>query len=109
MERGAGAGVKATELLEDRLLVEAEEGADARGGARPEMGDVVDLVLVQRDRLHEVDLHLVARRDAAHDVTAAEPAAGGEVLQEPIDQPYGVRDCAVRDPSGNLIRIQELR
>ncbi|MDX6358193.1 MAG: hypothetical protein QOH37_1247 [Nocardioidaceae bacterium] len=32
-----------------------------------------------------------------------------EVVQEPIDQPYGVRDCAIRDPAGNLIRIQELR
>src|SRR5690348_13960215 len=30
------------------------------------------------------------------------------VVQEPTDQPYGVRDCAFRDPSGNLIRIQEL-
>jgi uncharacterized glyoxalase superfamily protein PhnB len=36
-------------------------------------------------------------------------ASGAEVVQEPIDQPYGVRDCAVRDPAGNLIRIQELR
>ncbi len=36
-------------------------------------------------------------------------AAGAEVLQEPNDQPYGVRDCAFRDPAGNLIRIQELR
>jgi catechol 2,3-dioxygenase-like lactoylglutathione lyase family enzyme len=35
-------------------------------------------------------------------------AAGAEVVQEPTDQPYGVRDCAVRDPAGNLIRIQEL-
>jgi catechol 2,3-dioxygenase-like lactoylglutathione lyase family enzyme len=32
-----------------------------------------------------------------------------EVVQEPTDQPYGVRDCAVRDPAGNLLRIQELR
>ncbi|CAM5734084.1 Glyoxalase/bleomycin resistance protein OS=Streptomyces fumanus OX=67302 GN=GCM10018772_39020 PE=4 SV=1 [Streptomyces fumanus] len=31
-----------------------------------------------------------------------------EVVQEPTEQPYGVRDCAFRDPSGNLIRIQEL-
>jgi catechol 2,3-dioxygenase-like lactoylglutathione lyase family enzyme len=31
----------------------------------------------------------------------------GEVIQEPTDQPYGVRDCAVRDPAGNLIRIQQ--
>lgn len=30
-----------------------------------------------------------------------------EVVQEPTDQPYGVRDCAFRDPAGNLIRIQE--
>jgi catechol 2,3-dioxygenase-like lactoylglutathione lyase family enzyme len=31
-----------------------------------------------------------------------------EVVQEPTDQPYGVRDCAVRDPAGNLIRINQL-
>jgi catechol 2,3-dioxygenase-like lactoylglutathione lyase family enzyme len=36
-------------------------------------------------------------------------ASGAEVVQEPADQPYGVRDCAFRDPAGNLIRIQELR
>ena len=35
-------------------------------------------------------------------------ASGAEVVQEPTDQPYGVRDCALRDPAGNLIRIQEL-
>jgi catechol 2,3-dioxygenase-like lactoylglutathione lyase family enzyme len=35
--------------------------------------------------------------------------ASAEVVQEPINQPYGVRDCAVRDPAGNLIRIQERR
>jgi predicted enzyme related to lactoylglutathione lyase len=36
-------------------------------------------------------------------------AGGAEVVQEPTEQPYGVRDCAIRDPAGNLIRIQELR
>ena len=36
-------------------------------------------------------------------------ASGAEVVQEPTDQPYGVRDCAFRDPAGNMIRIQELR
>jgi predicted enzyme related to lactoylglutathione lyase len=36
-------------------------------------------------------------------------ASGAEVVQEPIDQPYGVRDCAFRDPAGNHIRINELR
>jgi predicted enzyme related to lactoylglutathione lyase len=35
--------------------------------------------------------------------------SGAEVVQEPIEQPYGDRDCAFRDPAGNLIRIQELR
>jgi catechol 2,3-dioxygenase-like lactoylglutathione lyase family enzyme len=34
---------------------------------------------------------------------------GIEVVEEPTDQPYGVRDCAVRDPAGNLIRIQQRR
>ena len=33
--------------------------------------------------------------------------AGAEVLQEPISQPWGVRDCAFRDPSGNLVRIAQ--
>jgi catechol 2,3-dioxygenase-like lactoylglutathione lyase family enzyme len=36
-------------------------------------------------------------------------AGDAEVVQEPTDQPYGVRDCAFRDPAGNLIRIQEQR
>jgi catechol 2,3-dioxygenase-like lactoylglutathione lyase family enzyme len=36
-------------------------------------------------------------------------ASGAEVVQEPTDQPYGVRDCAFRDPAGNLVRINELR
>ena len=36
-------------------------------------------------------------------------AGGAEIVQEPIEQPYGVRDCAVRDPAGNLLRIQQLR
>jgi uncharacterized glyoxalase superfamily protein PhnB len=34
-------------------------------------------------------------------------AAGAEVVQEPIDQPYGVRDCAFRDPAGNLLRFSQ--
>jgi catechol 2,3-dioxygenase-like lactoylglutathione lyase family enzyme len=34
-------------------------------------------------------------------------SAGAEIVQEPTDQPWGTRDCAVRDPSGNLIRIDQ--
>ncbi|WP_350349928.1 VOC family protein [Agromyces sp. G08B096] len=44
--------------------------------------------------------------DAAFDRVQA---TGAEVAQEPIDQPYGVRDCAFRDPAGNMVRIQEPR
>ncbi|MGI5424038.1 VOC family protein [Streptomyces sp. CA-179760] len=36
-------------------------------------------------------------------------AGDAEVVQEPVDQPYGVRDCAFRDPAGNMIRIQQLK
>jgi catechol 2,3-dioxygenase-like lactoylglutathione lyase family enzyme len=36
-------------------------------------------------------------------------ASDADIVQEPIDQPYGVRDCAVRDPAGNMIRIQQAR
>jgi len=36
-------------------------------------------------------------------------ASDADVVQEPMEQPYGVRDCAVRDPAGNLVRIQELQ
>ncbi len=47
---------------------------------------------------------------AADDVDAAFAEVAGhevEVVQEPIDQPYGIRDCAFRDPAGNLVRIQQ--
>jgi catechol 2,3-dioxygenase-like lactoylglutathione lyase family enzyme len=36
-------------------------------------------------------------------------SSDAEIVQEPIDQPYGVRDCAIRDPAGNMIRIQQQR
>ena len=35
-------------------------------------------------------------------------ASDAEVVQEPTEQPYGIRDCAFRDPAGNQVRIQEL-
>ncbi|AVH61092.1 MULTISPECIES: VOC family protein [Streptomyces] len=51
---------------------------------------------------------LLATKDV--DSTFEQVQAGSaEVVQEPTDQPYGVRDCAFRDPAGNLIRIQEKR
>ncbi|HSY48413.1 MAG TPA: VOC family protein [Thermoanaerobaculia bacterium] len=51
---------------------------------------------------------LLATKDV-NGVFARLQASDAEVVQEPVDQPYGVRDCAVRDPAGNLLRIQELR
>ena len=50
---------------------------------------------------------LLATRDL-DGVFARLQASDAEIVQEPADQPYGVRDCALRDPAGNLIRIQEL-
>ena len=50
---------------------------------------------------------LLATKDL--DATFARLQASAEVVQEPTEQPYGVRDCAFRDPAGNLVRIQELR
>ncbi len=49
---------------------------------------------------------------ATHDLDGAFAklaATGAEVVQEPTDQPYGIRDCAFRDPAGNLVRLQQLR
>jgi catechol 2,3-dioxygenase-like lactoylglutathione lyase family enzyme len=49
---------------------------------------------------------LLAAKDL--DATFDQVQAGGaEVVQEPTNQPYGIRDCAFRDPAGNLIRIQQ--
>ena len=36
-------------------------------------------------------------------------ASGAEIVEAPTEQPYGVRDCSVRDPAGNMIKIQQLR
>ncbi|MBA3781965.1 MAG: VOC family protein [Nocardioides sp.] len=43
------------------------------------------------------------------DSTFERVEARAEVVQEPTEQPYGIRDCAIRDPAGNMVRIQELR
>lgn len=50
--------------------------------------------------LATADLDGVFERLAAADV---------EIVQEPVEQPYGRRDCAVRDPAGNMVRINQLR
>jgi uncharacterized glyoxalase superfamily protein PhnB len=50
---------------------------------------------------------LLATKDLDSAFERLQASSVGEVVQEPTDQPYGVRDCAVRDPAGNLIRIQQ--
>ena len=50
---------------------------------------------------------LVLATDDVDGAFAQIEAAGGEVVQEPTDQPYGVRDCAFRDPAGAMVRIQQ--
>jgi len=52
---------------------------------------------------------LLATKDLDGTFERVQASAEAEVVQEPTEQPYGVRDCAVRDPAGNMVRIQELR
>jgi catechol 2,3-dioxygenase-like lactoylglutathione lyase family enzyme len=49
---------------------------------------------------------VVLATDDVDAVFAAVEATGAEVAQEPMDQPFGVRDCAFRDPAGSMVRIQ---
>ena len=51
---------------------------------------------------------LLATRDL-DDTFEKVQSGDAEVVQEPTEQPYGVRDCALRDPAGNMVRIQEVR
>lgn len=51
--------------------------------------------------------NIVFRTDDLDAVFERVRASGAEVLQEPIDQPWGPRDCAFRDPSGNMVRISQ--
>ena len=52
---------------------------------------------------------LLATADLDGTFERVQASSDAEVVQEPVEQPYGVRDCAFRDPAGNLIRIQEVR
>ena len=50
---------------------------------------------------------VIFRTDSCDETFEKVRASGADVLQEPIDQPYGVRDCSFRDPSGNMVRFSE--
>jgi catechol 2,3-dioxygenase-like lactoylglutathione lyase family enzyme len=66
---------------------------------------------VDRDAMRELvakgDFALFLQADNVDKVFESLRATGIEILQEPIDQPYGVRDAAVRDPSGNHLRLSQ--
>jgi catechol 2,3-dioxygenase-like lactoylglutathione lyase family enzyme len=74
------------------------------GGRSASEGDAL-LSLVTRGSLQAA----IFRTDDLEGTFERVRASGAEVLQEPTSQPWGVRDCAFRDPSGNLVRIQERR
>ncbi|MDO0934306.1 VOC family protein [Streptomyces sp. DG2A-72] len=52
---------------------------------------------------------LLATRDLNGTFEKVQGSDAAEVVQEPAEQPYGVRDCAFRDPAGNMVRIQEVK
>jgi catechol 2,3-dioxygenase-like lactoylglutathione lyase family enzyme len=74
------------------------------GGRSPAEGDAL-LTLVTQGSLQAA----IFRSDDLDATFEKVRASGAEVLQEPASQPWGVRDCAFRDPSGNLVRIQQSR
>ena len=72
------------------------------GGRSQAEGDAY-LALVTQGSLQAA----IFRTDDLDATFEAVRAGGAEILSEPADQPWGVRDCAVRDPSGNLVRIAQ--
>lgn len=72
------------------------------GGRDPAEGDAL-LTLVRTGSL-QAAIFQADDLDAAFEQVRA---SGVEILEEPADRPWGVRDCAVRDPSGNLVRIAQ--
>jgi predicted enzyme related to lactoylglutathione lyase len=96
---------------EFRWITVGAEGQDVdivlsqpHGGRSEAEGDAL-LALVTQGSLQAA----IFRSDDLDATFEKVRASGAEVLQEPVSQPWGVRDCAFRDPSGNLVRIQEGR
>jgi catechol 2,3-dioxygenase-like lactoylglutathione lyase family enzyme len=72
------------------------------GGRSPAEGDAL-LTLVTQGSLQAA----IFKTDDLDTTFEKVQASGAEVLQEPVSQPWGARDCAFRDPSGNLVRIAQ--
>jgi catechol 2,3-dioxygenase-like lactoylglutathione lyase family enzyme len=73
-----------------------------QGGRSPVEADAL-LSLVTKGALQAA----IFRTDDLDETFEKVRASGAEVLQEPVSQPWGARDCAFRDPSGNLVRIAQ--
>jgi predicted enzyme related to lactoylglutathione lyase len=105
--------------LEVRNDVKMEFGRWVTVGTRnqPELGIVLTSVGVGRPPDDAETLRsllakgslagLVFNTDDVDTLFETVRAAGAEVMQEPMDQPYGVRDCAFRDPAGNMVRFNQ--
>jgi catechol 2,3-dioxygenase-like lactoylglutathione lyase family enzyme len=76
--------------------------SEPHAGRSPEDGDMMQELLTKG-----VLPMLVFRTDDLDATFEKVRASGADVLQEPIDQPWGPRDCAFRDPSGNMVRINQ--
>lgn len=87
--------------LPDQPGVEIVLESPGAGGSPADRETIADLLA--KGALHGV-IFAASDLDALFERLSA---AGVEVLQEPADQFYGVRDCGVRDPAGNMIRIQQ--
>ncbi len=72
------------------------------GGRSPAEGDALQALVTQGSMQAAI-----FRSDDLDATFEAVRASGAEVLQEPVTQPWGARDCAFRDPSGNLVRIAQ--
>jgi len=76
--------------------------SEPHAGRSAEDGDAIQ-ALVAKGVLQT----LVLRTDDVDALFEKLVASGAEALQEPVDQPWGPRDCAFRDPSGNMVRINQ--
>ena len=109
-----------SERLGFEVRVDAMANPDMRWLSVAAPGDDHELLLaavdehlppIDRPAMREIvakgNLAVFLRVDDVDAVFESLRAAGTEILQEPIDQPYGVRDAGVRDPSGNHVRLSQ--
>ena len=109
-----------TQRLGFEVLEDVPMGPDMRWLTVKAPGDTHELLLaavdhhippadrpVMREMVAKGNLAVFIQVDDLDKTFETLRAAGAEILQEPIDQPYGVRDAAVRDPSGNNVRLSQ--